>query len=78
MQGPLADIIGHERQLGSGGADLDTLAQAHVFALAGGCLALGVRFAGSQDADLAAMLLGQLRYLLACKTLVPDGAAGKQ
>ena len=40
--------------------------------MAGGCLALGLRFAGSQSAAAADVIRGQLRYFLACKGFVPD------
>lgn len=50
--------------------------QAHIAILAGGCLALGLRFAGSQNAGAAAVIQQQLRHFLRCKALVPDAAAG--
>lgn len=46
--------------------------QAHVKAMAGGCLALGLRYAGTHDSTAAATLRSQLQYFLACKKIVPD------
>lgn len=51
-------------------------AQAHLAILTGGCLALGLRFAGSQSAAAAAVIQQQLQHCLRCKALVPDANAG--
>lgn len=49
--------------------------QAHVKAMAGGCLAMGLRFAGTCHPAAAATLRQQLHYFLACKKIVPDAGA---
>lgn len=47
-------------------------AQAHVKGLAGACMAMGLRFAGTHHLGAAAAVKEQLLYFLACKKLVPD------
>ncbi len=78
-QGPLPELLKAGRGGGAGrrgGVDPASAAQAHLGGLAGGCLALGIRFAGSQSAAAADAITEQLLYFLRCKALVPDASAG--
>ena len=50
--------------------------QAHLAILAGGCLAMGLRYAGSQSTAAASAIQQQLLHFLRCKALVPDANAG--
>ncbi len=56
--------------------DLEALAQAHVNAIAGACLAMGIKFAGSANSGARTVLTEMLHYLLAAKNDAPDSAAG--
>lgn len=73
VQVPLEDLL---KGRAPKRVDAESAAQAHIAILAGGCLVLGLRFAGSQDAGAAAVIQQQLRHFLRCKALVPDAAAG--
>jgi len=55
------------------GSDREALAQAHVHALAGACMALGLRFAGTADASARDALRGMLSRFLALKAAAAAG-----
>ena len=55
------------------GSDREALAQAHVHALAGACMALGLRFAGTADASARDALRSMLFRFLALKAAAAAG-----
>ena len=55
------------------GSDREALAQAHVHALAGACMALGLRFAGTADASARDALRGMLSRFLSLKAAAAAG-----
>ena len=57
------------------GSDREALAQAHVHALAGACMALGLRFAGTADASARDALRGMLSRFLSLKAAAAAGGA---
>ena len=66
--GPAADAAGDE--------DAEALAQAHVNAVAGACLALGIKFAGSANAAACGLLTHYCGYFQAAKARAPDASSG--
>lgn len=66
---PLERII---RRKDSGGEDLQTIAQSHCYAIAGSCVALGIRYAGSQNRQAANTLRSFTTYFLEAKNLVSE------
>lgn len=57
--------------------DLEALAQAHVNAITGACLALGIKYAGSASSGARTVLTDYLHYMLAAKKSAPDGSGGE-
>lgn len=53
------------------------MAQAHVNAVAGACLAVGIRYAGSGNAQAKATLLELVTTYLSYKMRAPDPFAGQ-
>jgi len=70
----LRDILA-ERAFKSG-TDVEAVAQAHCYALAGGCLAMGIRYAGTANLQAGEVLAGRCTYFLRHKTKAPDASAG--
>jgi anaphase-promoting complex subunit 1 len=56
--------------------DREALAAAHVNGVAGACLAIGIRYAGSANADAQALLQECALGLLHAKEAAPDSSAG--
>ena len=56
--------------------DAEALAQAHVHALTGACLAMGLRFAGTGDARAQVVLQSHAVSFLRAKSTAPDPATG--
>ncbi|GAB4821235.1 hypothetical protein N2152v2_008281 [Parachlorella kessleri] len=69
VQGPLAKILVLPEEEANG-------VQAHCYALAGACLAVGIRHAGSCSAPAQALLRKQLLYFLEAKQGLPEPGAG--
>ncbi len=67
----LKEQAGHE-------VDLEALAQAHVNALTGACLALGIKYAGSSSPAARLTLTSMVRYMLEAKNAAPDSSGGKR
>ena len=59
-----------------GGADTEALAAAHVNAVTGACLAIGIRYAGSANAAAQALLQEQCLAMLRAKEAAPDPSFG--
>ena len=57
--------------------DGEAVAQAHVNAVAGACLAMGMRFAGTGDAQAKATLLDYVTTYLKHKMQAPDPFTGR-
>ena len=84
MQGPLSRYTSGAAAEGDegdgarkrGGADAEALAAAHVNAVAGACLAIGLRYAGSADTAAQALLAEQAAALLRAKEAAPDPSFG--
>lgn len=55
---------------------LHTCLQAHTACVAGACLAVGIRFAGSANARAEALLRRYAQHLLAAKQRVPEPGTG--
>ena len=74
LQGPLSKIMAGEIS-GSSSTDWQALGQAHIAVVAGACLALGVRHAGSASAEAEGVLRHYLLYLLEAKRQAPERQA---
>ena len=57
-------------------ADLEAMGQAHISAVAGACLSIGIKFAGSADAAAEGVLRHYVLYFLKAKQQAPDSASG--
>jgi anaphase-promoting complex subunit 1 len=57
--------------------DVEALAQAHVNAVAGACLAMGIKYAGSANSGAQATLHEYAAYLLKAKNTAPDSSSGE-
>ena len=77
MQGPLSKLMAATKA-GAEDIDREALAQAHIMAISGACLALGIRYAGSANAAAYGVLKHYLLYLLAAKKTAPDASQGDQ
>ena len=56
--------------------DREALAQGHLMAITGACLAMGIRFAGSANAAAYGVLRHYLLYLLTAKKTAPEASQG--
>ncbi|KAK9828929.1 hypothetical protein WJX72_002853 [[Myrmecia] bisecta] len=56
--------------------DTEALGQAHANAIAGACMAIGIKFAGSANAAAQEVLAHYVHYFLEAKQSAPDSAAG--
>ena len=74
LQGPLSKFMAGET-CGSSSTDWQALGQAHTAVVAGACLALGVRHAGSASAEAEGVLRHYLLYLLEAKRQAPERQA---
>lgn len=74
LQGPLSKFMAGEI-CGSSSVDWQALGQAHTAVVAGACLALGVRHAGSASAEAEGVLRHYLLYLLEAKRQAPERQA---
>ncbi|PSC69420.1 anaphase-promoting complex subunit 1 isoform X2 isoform B [Micractinium conductrix] len=76
LRGPLSRFMA-----GQGGgvlhADYEALAQAHTSVVAGACLAVGIRFAGSANAQAEALLRRYALYFLSAKQRAPEPGTGQ-
>ena len=77
MQGPLSRYTGEGEAAGKEApeADLEALAAAHVNGVAGACLAIGIRYAGSGNAAAQALLQACALDMLAAREAAPDASA---
>jgi anaphase-promoting complex subunit 1 len=84
LQGPIKVLVTRMQRASASGphrlgpslAEHQAVALAHINCLAGACLALGLKFAGSANADAHATLCGCLQELLALKQQVRWGSKG--
>ena len=81
-QGPVAKYLstaqGNLKGPASGQrADLEAIGQAHISAVAGACLAIGIKFAGSASAAAEQVLRHYVLYFLKAKQQAPDSSTGK-
>ena len=60
-----------------GPADCEAAAQAHINAVSGACLALGIKYAGTASKAAADLLHSYVMYLLTSKQAAPDPVSGK-
>ena len=60
-----------------GAVDREAIAQAHVHALAGACMSLGLRYAGTADATAAATLREMTLRFVRLKSRCKDGSHGR-
>ena len=58
-------------------ADLEAMGQAHISAVAGACLSIGIKFAGSADAAAERVLRHYVLYFLNARQQAPDSASGQ-
>lgn len=56
--------------------DTEAAAQAHINALAGACLALGIKFAGTGNVAARDLLHNYVLYFLSAKQIAPDPVSG--
>ena len=82
MQGPVAKYMsgsqGSPPVKGSSGqrADVEALGQAHINAVAGACLSIGIKFAGSANAAAEQVLRHYVLYFLKAKLQDSDSSQG--
>ena len=82
MQGPVAKYMsraqGSPVLKGTSGqrADVEALGQAHINAVAGACLAIGIKFAGSGSAEAEQVLRHYVLYFLKAKLQDSDAGQG--
>ena len=57
--------------------DTEAAAQAHINALAGACLALGIKYAGTAHPDARGLLHNYVLYFLSAKQGAPDPVSGE-
>ena len=83
MQGPVSEYMGTPEQAAAlkeqagHEVDLEALAQAHVNAVTGACLALGIKYAGSANPAARTVLTEKLHYMLAAKNAALDSSGGE-
>ena len=86
MQGPLGELVAKESQPGGGvggGADMtfeedpEAVAQAHINAVTGACLAMGIRYAGTGDRQARAVLTRHALAFMEAKMEAPDPFSGE-
>lgn len=58
-------------------ADLEAIGQAHISAVAGACLSIGIKFAGSGNAAAEQVLRHYVLYFLKAKQQAPDSSTGQ-
>lgn len=76
-QGPLRALLSKRSSARAGSLDWEAATLAHVNGVAGACLALGIRYAGTCNAAAAKLLRSYTLYFLECKKLVPDSTQGE-
>lgn len=83
VQGPVSEYMGTPEEAAAlkeqagHDVDLEALAQAHVSAVTGACLALGIRYAGSANPAARIVLTEKLRDMLVAKNAAPDSSGGE-
>ncbi|KAI3425098.1 hypothetical protein D9Q98_008476 [Chlorella vulgaris] len=75
LKGPLFKLMAC-RGVEAPHADYEALTQAHCCCLAGACLAVGIRFAGSANARAEALLSRYARHFLSAKQRAPEPGVG--
>ena len=86
MQGPLDELVAKESQPVGGigrGVDMtfeedpEAVAQAHINAVTGACLAMGIRYAGTGDRQARAVLTRHALAFMEAKMKAPDPFSGE-
>lgn len=81
LQGPVSKYLSRAQANAKGSpgnrADLEAIGQAHINAVAGACLSVGIKFAGSADAAAEKVLRHYVLYFLKAKQHAPDSASGE-
>ncbi|KAK9834947.1 hypothetical protein WJX84_010452 [Apatococcus fuscideae] len=77
LRGPLSKLMAATKA-GAEDIDRESLAQGHMMAITGACLAMGIRYAGSANAAAYGVLKHYLLYLLAAKKRAPDASQGAE
>ena len=80
LQGPVSKYLSKAQGSAKGTsgkkADLEAVGQAHISAVAGACLSIGIKFAGSADAAAEGVLRRYVLYFLKARQQAPDSASG--
>ena len=84
FQGPVSKYLSRAQNSSKGSlkgssghkADLEAIGQAHISAVAGACLSIGIKFAGSGDAAAEQVLRHYVLYFLKARQQAPDSASG--
>ncbi|KAL0039031.1 hypothetical protein WJX77_005730 [Trebouxia sp. C0004] len=81
IKGPVGKYLGRAQGNQKGPAsgqraDLEAIGQAHISAVAGACLSIGIKFAGSANAAAEKVLRHYVLYFLKAKQQAPDSSAG--
>lgn len=77
-QGPLKMLLSKRSAARVASMDWEAVTLAHINAVTGACLALGIRYAGSGNAAAAKLLRAHILTFLENKKLVPDATQGKR
>lgn len=74
-QGPVDKFVGPDAEAAAD-EDTEAIAQAHINALAGACLAIGIKYAGSANAAACGLLTHYCAYFQRAKHRAPDSMSG--
>lgn len=72
----LSRAQGSSKGRAGGRADLEAVGQAHISAVAGACLSIGIKYAGSADAAAEGVLRHYVLYFLKARLQAPDASSG--
>ncbi|KAL3162204.1 hypothetical protein ABBQ32_009910 [Trebouxia sp. C0010 RCD-2024] len=80
IKGPVSKYLsraqGSAKGRAGGRADLEAMGQAHISAVAGACLSIGIKYAGSADAAAEGVLRHYVLYFLKARLQAPDASSG--
>ena len=73
-QGPLEKLLAKQTGRSRQSVDWEAVAQAHIHAVAGACLGMAIRYAGTGNPEAGRVLRAHLMALLEAKRLAPDAS----
>jgi hypothetical protein len=73
-QGPLQKLLAKQTGRSRQSVDWEAVAQAHIHAVAGACLGMAIRYAGTGNPEVGRVLRAHTMALLEAKRLAPDAS----